>query len=118
MSNLEMNGRLAVFAVAIAVATLAGAAPMKVCVIQPPYAHDPAKIGESVEWELDALAKCGSDLDVIVLPEASDRQDQAWTDPAKALSFKGVAFRSDSASSQLGKRFFPAGIGILPSIGV
>lgn len=69
-----MNGRLAVFAVAIAVATLAGAAPMKVCVIQPPYAHDPAKIGESVEWELDALSKCGSDLDVIVLPEASDRQ--------------------------------------------
>ena len=69
-----MNARLVVFATAFAVATLADAAPMKVCVIQPPYAHDPAKIGESVDWELDALAKCGSDLDVIVLPEASDRQ--------------------------------------------
>ena len=67
-------GRLVVFAAAFAVAALADAAPMKVCVIQPPYAHDPAKIDESVEWELDALAKCNSDLDVIVLPEASDRQ--------------------------------------------
>ena len=70
----EMNVRRVVFAAVFAVATLADAAPMKVCVIQPPYAHDPAKIGESVEWELDALAKCGGDLDVIVLPEASDRQ--------------------------------------------
>ena len=69
-----MNVRRVVFAAVFAVATLADAAPMKVCVIQPPYAHDPAKIGESVEWELDALAKCGGDLDVIVLPEASDRQ--------------------------------------------
>ena len=70
----EINVRRVVFAAVFAVATLVDAAPMKVCVIQPPYAHDPAKIGESVEWELDALAKCGSDLDVIVLPEASDRQ--------------------------------------------
>ena len=70
----ELNVRRVVFAAVFAVETLADAAPMKVCVIQPPYAHDPAKIGESVEWELDALAKCGSDLDVIVLPEASDRQ--------------------------------------------
>ena len=69
-----MNVRQVVFAAVFAVATLADAAPMKVCVLQPPYAHDPAKIGESVEWELDALAKCGGDLDVIVLPEASDRQ--------------------------------------------
>jgi len=70
----ELNVRRVAFAAVCAVATLVSAAPMKVCVIQPPYAHDPAKIGESVEWELDALAKCGSDLDVIVLPEASDRQ--------------------------------------------
>ena len=70
----ELNVRRVVFAAVFAVAAFADAAPMKVCVIQPPYAHDPAKIGESVEWELDALAKCGEDLDVIVLPEASDRQ--------------------------------------------
>ena len=69
-----MNVSRVVFAAVFAVATLADAAPMKVCVLQPPYAHDPAKLGESVEWELDALAKCGGDLDVIVLPEASDRQ--------------------------------------------
>ena len=54
-----MNVRRVVFAAVFAVATLADAAPMKVCVLQPPY---------------DALAKCGGDLDVIVLPEASDRQ--------------------------------------------
>ena len=47
---------------------------MKFTVIQPPYAHDKAKIGESVAWEIDALAKCGPDTDVIVLPEASDHQ--------------------------------------------
>ena len=69
-----MNVRRVVFVAVFAVATLADAASMKVCVLQPPYAHDPAKIGESVEWELDALTKCGGDLDVIVLPEASDRQ--------------------------------------------
>ena len=43
-------------------------------VLQPPYALDAEKVGESVQWELDALAKCDGSLDVIVLPEASDRQ--------------------------------------------
>ena len=47
---------------------------IKACVLQPPYAFDTAKIGESVRWELDALAKCDESLDLIVLPEASDRQ--------------------------------------------
>ena len=59
---------------ALSFAAVANGANMKVCVVQPPYAHDPEKIGESVEWEINALAKCGADLDVIVLPEASDRQ--------------------------------------------
>ncbi len=47
---------------------------IKACVIQPPYAFDTAKIGESIRWELDALKKCDPSLDLIVLPEASDRQ--------------------------------------------
>ena len=53
-----------------------GAKPrtIRACVLQPPYAFDTAKIGESVQWELDALAKCNESLDLIVLPEASDRQ--------------------------------------------
>ena len=66
--------RMSVFCLALAAAAAAWGTNMKVCVFQPPYAHDAEKIGESVQWEIDALAKCGSDLDVIVLPEASDRQ--------------------------------------------
>ncbi len=73
---------LAAFALSLTAAAFGG--NMKFCVLQPPYAHDPAKLGESVQWELDALARCGDDLDVIVLPEASDRQGTA-TSPA-ALS--------------------------------
>ena len=67
-------------AACIAAAALASAADaaksrtVKACVIQPPYAFDTAKIGESVQWELDALRKCDPSLDLIVLPEASDRQ--------------------------------------------
>ena len=61
-------------ALALSLSAAVQGAGMKVCVLQPPYAHDAGKIGESVRWEMDALAKCGGDLDVIVLPEASDRQ--------------------------------------------
>ena len=50
------------------------AGTMKACVIQPPYAYDTDRICESVQWELDALARCDETLDLIVLPEASDRQ--------------------------------------------
>ena len=53
-----------------------GAAPrlLKACVMQPPYALDVADIEKSVQWELDALKACDPSLDLIVLPEASDRQ--------------------------------------------
>ena len=40
------------------------------------------------------------------------------TDPAKGSFLKRLAFRSDSATSLYGKLFFPAGIDVLPSIGV
>ena len=43
---------------------------MNFIVIQPPYSYDAAKIDESAVWEIDALAKCGPDADVIVLTEA------------------------------------------------
>ena len=52
---------------------------MKFCVLQPPYPLDAEKVGEGVRWELDALAKCDASLDVIVLPEASDRQARVKT---------------------------------------
>ena len=70
----KMNWNVCAALAAVAVYGAATGAPMKVCVFEPPYAFDPAKIGESVQWELDALAKCDESLDVIVLPEASDRQ--------------------------------------------
>ena len=47
---------------------------MKVCVVQPPYAKDPAKVGESVEFQMEALRRCDESLDIVVLPEAADRQ--------------------------------------------
>ena len=47
---------------------------IKACVMQPPYALDVADIEKSMQWEFDALKKCDPSLDLIVLPEASDRQ--------------------------------------------
>ncbi len=47
---------------------------IKACVMQPPYALDVADIDKSMQWEFEALRKCDKSLDVIVLPEASDRQ--------------------------------------------
>ena len=63
---------------ALAAASFASAgAPsrtIKACVMQPPYALDVADIEKSMQWEFDALKKCDPSLDLIVLPEASDRQ--------------------------------------------
>lgn len=50
------------------------AKPMKFCVVQPPYAKDPAKMEESIRFQMDALRNCDASVDVIVLPEAADRQ--------------------------------------------
>ena len=47
---------------------------LKACVFQPPYALDMADVDKSMQWEFDALKKCDPSLDLIVLPEASDRQ--------------------------------------------
>ena len=71
-----MKKSLAVCCAALAV--LASAAEpsrtIKACVMQPPYALDVADIEKSMQWEFDALKKCDPSLDLIVLPEASDRQ--------------------------------------------
>ena len=47
---------------------------LKACVFQPPYALDMADVDKSMQWEFDTLKKCDPSLDLIVLPEASDRQ--------------------------------------------
>ena len=47
---------------------------LKACVFQPPYALDVADIDATMQWEFDQLSRCDESLDLIVLPEASDRQ--------------------------------------------
>ena len=75
---------IAVLAVAACGACCADAAKpaprtLKACVMQPPYALDVADIDKSMQWEFDALKKCDPSLDLIVLPEASDRQGRTRT---------------------------------------
>ena len=90
---IRMKTRLGMTSVAIAVAVgvLCAAAhgesrPMKVCVFQPPYALDPLNIDATMQWEFDHLRRCDESLDIIVLPEASDRQAKfgAKDDPIAA----------------------------------
>ena len=69
-----MNKLLLVSLAAVCMALPSSARIMKFCVVQAPYAKDPAKVGESVEFQMDALRRCDESLDVVVLPEASDRQ--------------------------------------------
>ena len=71
-----MKKSLVVCCAALAVLTSAAASfrTIKACVFQPPYALDVADIEKSMQWEFDALKKCDPSLDLIVLPEASDRQ--------------------------------------------
>jgi glycerophosphoryl diester phosphodiesterase/predicted amidohydrolase len=77
-----MKKTIALFsAFALAVAALAAGAPsagkagnLRTRVIQPAYAYKFEDIEAIVQWELDELARCDESLDLIVLPEASDRQ--------------------------------------------
>ena len=69
--------KFAVVALAVATCGVCRAdAPktLKACVFQPPYALDMADVDKSMQWEFDTLKKCDPSLDLIVLPEASDRQ--------------------------------------------
>ena len=69
--------RLTIIALAVAACGVCCAdAPktLKACVFQPPYALDMADVDKSMQWEFDTLKKCDPSLDLIVLPEASDRQ--------------------------------------------
>ena len=78
MKRLMMMTALAAVACVMAAGADKVEAPaprlLKACVMQPPYALDVADIEKSMQWEFDALKKCDPSLDLIVLPEASDRQ--------------------------------------------
>ena len=69
-----MKRLLTIGVMAACFAFVASGGPMRFCVLQPPYPLDAEKVCDGVQWELDALSKCDAGLDVIVLPEASDRQ--------------------------------------------
>ena len=47
---------------------------LKACVFQPPYALNVADVDATMQWEFDQLRRCDESLDLIVRPEASDRQ--------------------------------------------
>ena len=107
MKNMHMmKAPLAVllFAAMISMAEVAQARMMKACVIQPPYAYDTAKIGESVNWELDELAKCDASLDLIVLPEASDRQGKISSPADRDAAFEAYNARLLASCAETAKR--------------
>ena len=60
-----------------AAAKAANSRTIRACVLQPPYGMGTPAIETGVQWELDQLKKCDESLDLIVLPEASDRQGRA-----------------------------------------
>ena len=83
LRNISSIRILAAATIAVA-STAAFAQPkspraLKACVFQPPYALDPADIEKSIQWEMDHLRACDESLDLIVLPEASDRQARTVT---------------------------------------
>lgn len=45
---------------------------MKACILQPYYSLDYSRSDELFAWELDALDRCDSSMDLIVLPEYAD----------------------------------------------
>ena len=94
----------AVAAALAAQAASAGPRSIKACVMQPPYAYDTAKIGESVQWELDALARCDESLDLIVLPEASDRQGAIHSPEELADAVEKYNARLLAACSETARR--------------
>ncbi|MBQ8815501.1 MAG: hypothetical protein IJZ85_13510 [Lachnospiraceae bacterium] len=59
---------------------------MKVCIIQPPYYTDYSKSDDCFRFELEALDKCGDDLDLIVMPESCDIPSLAHSNEEAANS--------------------------------
>lgn len=44
---------------------------MKVCIVQPPYSTDYSRSEELFQWEMQALDRCDTSMDLIVFPESS-----------------------------------------------
>ena len=99
---LTMFSATAVFCAA----TAAGEAVknLRTCVIQPAYAFKYEDIAKVVEWEIAELEKCGDDLDLIVLPEASDRQGKVSSPEQVKDAFEKYNARLLDACSRTAKR--------------
>ena len=97
---------IAVCALAAASFAAAGAPSrtIKACVMQPPYALDVADIEKSMQWEFDALKKCDPSLDLIVLPEASDRQARVGSREQAVAAAKKYNAPLLSACAETAKR--------------
>lgn len=52
---------------------------MKACIIQPPYSMDFSDVETLFPWYLDALDRCDESIDIIVLPEYSNRPCRVYT---------------------------------------
>ena len=61
---------------------------MKVCVIQPPYSLQYADSEKNFLWELDALDRCDSSMDLIALPEYSNVPAYAKTKAQMLVSYE------------------------------
>ena len=77
---------------------------LRTCVIQPAYAFKYEDIAKVVEWEIAELEKCGEDLDLIVLPEASDRQGKVSSPEQVKDAFKKHNAKLLDACSRTAKR--------------
>lgn len=52
---------------------------MKACIIQPPYSMEFSDLDSLFPWYLNALDQCDDSMDVIVLPEYSNRPSRTYT---------------------------------------
>ena len=80
------------------------AANLRTCVIQPAYAFKFEDIGKVVEWEIAELEKCDESLDLIVLPEASDRQGKVSSPAQVKEAFEKYNAKLLDACARTAKR--------------
>ena len=77
---------------------------LRTCVIQPAYAFKFEDIESVVRWEIDALNRCDESIDLIVLPEASDRQGRIASPAELAAAVKKYNADLLKACSDTAKR--------------
>ena len=77
---------------------------MKVCIIQPEYCLDHSRSEEYLQWELEALDKCDSTMDIIVLPESSDTPCLAHSGEERLWSYEHLNKRILEKAAETAKR--------------